>query len=153
MKYEMLLQKAETNGIYIYENANFKSSADGLINGDIIGINKNIKTYKKRACILAEELGHYYTTVGNILDQSNIINRKQEQKARLWAYNELIGLDGIIQAYNNGCQNLYETADYLDVTEEFLKDTLNTYSNKYGAFVNYGDYVITFIPTLNIELK
>lgn len=94
MKYETLLQEATSNNIYIIENANFKSDANALINGDVIGINKNIKTSKERACVLAEELGHYYKTVGNILDQSNTENRKQEQKARLWAYNKMIGQIG-----------------------------------------------------------
>lgn len=153
MKYEALLQEAESNGICIIENANFKSKADGLINGNVIGINRTIKTYKKRTCILAEELGHYYTTIGDILDLSSLESQKQEQKARLWAYNELIGLNGIISAYQNGCQNLYETAEYLDVTENFLKDTLQAYSDKYGVCVEYGEYLITFIPTLNVELK
>lgn len=153
MKYEILLQEAESNGIYIKENSKFKSEADGLINGNVIGINRNIRAYKKRTCVLAEELGHYYTTVGNILDQSNEENRKQEQKARLWAYNRLIGLDGIIKAYKNNCQNLHEVADFLEVTEEFLKDTLQAYSNKYGTHVDYGDYTITFIPVLNVQSK
>lgn len=153
MKYEVLLTEAESNGIYIIENANFNSQADGLINDNVIGINKNVRTYKKRTCILAEELGHYYTTVGNILNPSSIECQKQEQKARLWAYNKLIGLSGIVKAYQNGCQSLYDTADYLNVTEKFLIDTLQTYSNKYGTHIEYDNYVITFIPTLNVELK
>ena len=41
---------------------------------------------------LAEELGHHYTTVGDILDQTNVSNRKQERLARVWAYNRRIGL-------------------------------------------------------------
>ena len=38
----------------------------------------------EKASVLAEELGHYYTTVGNILDQEDAGNRKQEHKARTW---------------------------------------------------------------------
>jgi len=153
MKYETLLTEAESNDIYIIENAKFESESDGLIHNSIIEINQNVRTYKKRTCILAEELGHYYTTVGNILNQSNMECQKQEQKARLWAYNKLIGLNGIVNAYQNGCQNLHDTADYLDVTEKFLLDALQTYRNKYGTHVEYKNYVITFIPTLNVELK
>ena len=151
MKYETLLQEATSNNIYIIENANFKSSANGLINGDVIGINKNIKTFKERACVLAEELGHYYKTVGNILDQSNEENRKQEQKARLWAYNKLIGLNGIISAYQNGCQNLHETAEFLDVDEEFLMNALILYQGKYGTQVQVGEYKISFVPYLKVK--
>ena len=43
---------------------------------------------------MAEELGHYYTGVGDILDQSSVSNRKQELCGRVYAYNKLIGLAG-----------------------------------------------------------
>ncbi len=153
MKYEMLLDEADSENIRVIENAKFKSRSDGLINGNVIGINRNVRSTRKRACILAEEIGHYCTTVGNILDQSDAGNRKQEFRARLWAYDKLIGLDGIINAYQHGCENLSETAEYLEVTEEFLIETLHTYKNKYGAKVEYGDYVVSFIPYLKVNKK
>ncbi len=151
MVYEDLLEESMANNIYVIENANFTSQANGLINGDVIGINKNIRTYRKRACILAEEIGHYYTTVGNILSLSNEDSRKQELKARLWAYDRLIGLKGIVQAYEHGCRNLCETAEFLDVTEDFFNDALIAYQNKYGTCVKHEDYIITFIPTLCVK--
>lgn len=123
----------------------------GRIKGNKIAIRRNLST-KEKGCVLAEELGHYYTTVGNILNQLDEGNRKQEFKARLWAYDKLIGLDGIIKAYQRGCQNLYETADCLEVEEEFLRDALVAYRNKYGVHVEYEDYIITFIPTLDVKL-
>ncbi|MCI8638634.1 MAG: hypothetical protein HFG41_05690, partial [Coprococcus sp.] len=91
------------------------------------------------------------TTVGNILDQSNEENRKQEQKARLWAYDELIGLDGIIRAYQNGCQNLHEMAEFLDVAEEFLSDALISYQGKYGTKAKVGKYEVSFVPILKVR--
>ena len=152
MKYELLLQEAASDNIYIIENANFKSDADALINGDVIGISKNVKSFSERTCVLAEELGHYYTTVGNILNQSNENNRKQEAKARLWAYNEVLGLDGIVWAYHKGCCNLHEMAEELEVSERFLADMLERYSSKYGTRVKYGNYVIEFVPTLDVKV-
>lgn len=151
MKYEFLLEEAASDNIYIIENANFKSDADALINSDVIGINKNIKSFNKRTCILAEELGHYYTSVGNILDQSSENNRKQEARARLWAYNKVLGLGGIVWAYRRGCCNLYEMAEELEVTESFLLDMLERYRSKYGISVKYGEYVIEFVPTLDVK--
>lgn len=153
MKYETLLEEAAFNDIYIIEHAKFKSKADGLINGNVIGINKNVHSYQKRTCILAEELGHYYTTVGNILDQSDFGNQKQELRARMWAYNRLVGLDGIINAYQYGCKDLSEVADYLEVTEDFLSEALQSYKNKYGKRVEYKDYTISFIPNLKVSQK
>ncbi len=90
MVYDNLLDEADKENIYVIENAKFQSKASGLINNDVIGINKNVRSSAQRSCILAEELGHYHTSSGNILDQSSVTNRKQELHARAWAYNRLI---------------------------------------------------------------
>lgn len=150
MTYENLLNEAHNDNIYVMENAPFESKADGLINGDVIGINRKVHSYKKRACVLAEELGHYHTTVGDILDQSNAENRKQELRARIWAYNKLIGLRGIVDSYTHGCRTAYETAEYLDVTEEFLTEAIHYYKSKYGIYTNLDNYVIYFEPAIAV---
>lgn len=71
--------------------------------------------------MLAEELGHHYTSYGNILDLNKVENSKQEYKARLMAYNKLIGLKGIIDSFNAGCKTISEIAEYLGITEKFLR--------------------------------
>ena len=58
---------------------------------------------------------------------TSVQNRKQERQARLHGYNRLIGLTGLIRAYEHGCTNRYETAEYLDVTEEFLEECISCY--------------------------
>lgn len=153
MKYEVLLEEAVSDDIYIIENANFNSKADGLINGNVIGINRKIRSYRKRNCVLAEEMGHYHTTTGDILNQIGSSDKKQELKARLWAYDRIIGLGGIIDAYENGCQDLYETAEYLEITEEFLLEALEQYKGKYGTSVKVGRYKISFVPNLEVTKK
>lgn len=150
MKYEDLLKESASNDVYVIENADFKSKADGLINGNVIGINKQIRTYRKRACILAEELGHYHTTIGDILSQSTMSDRRQELHARIWAYNKLIGLNGIVNSYKHGCYSLHDTADYLEVTEEFLLEALQYYKGKYGIYATIDNYVIYFEPSLGV---
>lgn len=150
MKYEDLLEESNSSNVHVIENADFESKADGLINGNVIGINRKIRTYRKRACVLAEELGHYHTTVGNIINQSTVENRRQELHARIWAYNKMIGLSGIINAYKHGCYSLHDTADYLDVTEEFLYEALQYYKGKYGSFAVLDNYLIYFEPSLGV---
>lgn len=150
LKYEDLLAECALSDVYVIENANFKSKADGLINGTVIGINKNVRTCRKRACILAEELGHYHTTIGDIIPQSTVSDRKQELRARIWAYDKLIGLNGIINSYNHGCCSLNDIAEYLDVTEEFLLEAIQYYKSKYGICATLGDYVVYFEPVLGI---
>ncbi len=124
----------------------------GLYIDGNIAIDRRLSSNEK-VCILAEELGHHYTAVGNILDQSNISNRKQERAGRLWAYDHLIGLSGIIQGYRSRCQNRYELAECLGVTEEFLQDALDYYKEKYGIMAEIDGYTIMFEPSLAVIEK
>ena len=102
--YERLEHKACRDGIdvieYTFENRTIK----GLYCDGTAAIRKDLETTAEKACVLAEELGHHYTSVGNILDQSDPDNRKQERKAPLWGYDTLIGLSGIIRAFEYGCR-------------------------------------------------
>lgn len=148
MIYEELLNEAASNDIYVIENAAFESQSAGLIHNDVIGINRLIRDSRTRSCVLAEELGHHYTSTGNILDQCEVRNRKQEFRARIWAYDRLIGLSAIIGCYKAGCKTLYEMAEYLEVTEEFLAEALKYYRQKYGMCKKLDNYVIYFEPYL-----
>lgn len=150
MKYNALLNEANAEGISIKERP-FKTY-DGRIKGKDIYLRKDMNTAEK-SCVLAEELGHYYTTVGDILDMNVSENRKQERQARLWGYNRVIGLFGLIRAYEHGCKDKYEIAEYLDVTEEYLEDCINCYQDKYGEYKTVDNYTIYFIPNLMILKK
>lgn len=150
MKYNALLNEANAEGISIKERP-FKTY-DGRLKGKDIYLRKDMNTTEK-SCVLAEELGHYYTTVGNILDMNVPENRKQERQARLWGYNRVIGLLGLIRAYEHGCKDKYEIADYLDVTEEYLEDCIDCYRDKYGEYKTVDNYTIYFIPNLMIFKK
>ena len=144
--YELLGDEACKDGIDIIESSFNSNHRKGLYCNGNIALNEKIETSAEKSCILAEELGHHYTTVGNILDQSSVSNRKQELRARMWAYNKLIGLIGIIKSYEHGCQSYHEMAEYLDVTEEFLRDALKRYHQKYGVCTTVDNYIIYFEP-------
>ena len=146
--YEALLEEACDKGLTVKEKP--LKYNNGRIKGKRIAIRKDIDTSTEKACALAEELGHHYTSIGNILDMNDMRNRKQERQARLWAYNKLIGLWGLIRAYEHGCQNRYEIAEYLEVTEEFLEECIACYRYKYGLCATIDDYYIMFIPSLKV---
>lgn len=145
--YEDILIEADSRDLITKEKP--LRAHKGRIKGNRIAINKSL-TEKEKKCIMAEELGHYYTAFGDILDQSSTPNRKQESRGRIMAYNKLIGLTGIIDSYNNHCQSLAESAEYLDVTEEFLLEALQYYKGKYGTCVTIDNYVIYFEPSLGV---
>lgn len=148
MNYEELLILAESENLVVKEKP--LGEDNGRIKGKRIAIRQNIDTSVEKACVLAEELGHYYTTTGDILDQSEGWSRKQEYRARLRSYNLMIGLSGIIHAYEEGCRSHYAMAEILGVTEEYLEEALNCYRSKYGVCTNYEGYTIFFIPSLAI---
>ncbi|MED1800686.1 ImmA/IrrE family metallo-endopeptidase [Brevibacillus porteri] len=145
MTYEELYQEATQLGIDIYEMP-LKPRINGLYGDNVIGINKFIPTSTEKVCILAEELGHYFTSSGDILDQSEIANRKQEKRARSWGYEKLIPLNRFVQAHKHGIRNRYELADHLGVTEDFLESAINRYIEKYGTHVMVGTSIVTFEP-------
>ena len=147
MTYEDLLIEHDDSNLIIKEKP--LQSSDGRIKNNRIAIRKDIPTVKK-ACVLAEELGHYHTTIGNIIEQQTIEDIKQERKARIWAYDKLIGLSGLIREFEHGCHGRYEIAEYLDVTEDFLQDAVDYYQVKYGRFATIDHYIIRFIPYLVI---
>lgn len=146
--YEEMQDRAYNAGIDVVEYSFRNKTIKGLYCDGTAAISNDIDTNAERACILAEEMGHHYTSAGNIIDQTDEQNRKQEFRARMWAYSEMVGLIGIIDAYKNGCRNSYEVAEYLEVTEEFLNDALNTYKDKYGVYTIVDNYAIYFIPAL-----
>lgn len=149
-KYEELLYEADNAGISIDENFHFNGNISGLYIDGNIALSDNLKTTTEKACVLAEELGHHYTSVGNIIDLSDVQNRKQERQARLWAYNKNIGLNGLINAYEARCTNRFETAEYLGVTEEYLQECIDCYRDKYGIGTTVDNYYIMFIPNLKV---
>lgn len=150
MEYDALLDEANAEGISIKERP-FKTY-DGRLKGKDIYLRKDMNTTEK-TCVLAEEMGHHYTTVGNILNMESIQNRKQERQARLHGYNRLIGLAGLIEAYEHGCRNRYEIAEFLEVTDEFLEECISCYRDKYGECKTVDNYTIHFIPNLMIFKK
>lgn len=125
MKYEALLDEAYENGLIVKEKP--LQAHDGRIKGKRIALRSSIETNAKKGCVLAEELGHYYMNAGDVLNQDDVINRKQERLARQWAYEKLVPIENIHFAASDGYTQLWEMAEYLDVDEEFLKEALICY--------------------------
>lgn len=144
MTYEQLLTVADQEGLLVKEHSLINH--DGLISGRRIAIRRNIETQAGKSCVLAEEIGHHCTSSGDILDQTDIMHRKQEYRARFYGYNLKIGLTGLIRAYEAGCRNLYEMAEFLDATEEYLREAIQCYRSKYGICVAVDNYIIYFEP-------
>jgi len=145
MLYDQLIREAEQHGIDIYEKP-LQKRIKGLYADGVVWINSRIPTMKEKACILAEELGHYHTSAGDILDQRDIVSRKQEKAARGWAYEKLVPLEKIIEAHRARVASRHDFAEFLGVTEPFLQAAIERYREKYGRHTTVGRYVICFDP-------
>ncbi|MGG7176232.1 ImmA/IrrE family metallo-endopeptidase [Clostridium paraputrificum] len=147
MTYDELLIEADKLGIMVRE-ANLRTR-DGRCSGNRIAIHKNLSNCEK-ACVLAEELGHYYLTVGDITNQKIINNRKQELKARRHAYNFLIEPEDIVNAMKKGCNNRYEIAEYLNISEAFFNELIDDYRKQYGLGIYVENYYLQLEPNLGL---
>lgn len=149
---EELRQQAVDSGAEVIDWKFQTDRIKGLYCDGVIAVSKDIDTSVEESCILAEELGHHLTASGNILDQADTLNRKQELKGRAWAFNRLIGLTGIVKAYRAGCRNRYEIAQNLEVTEDMLQDAVDYYHEKYGLCTQVDNYTIYFEPLGVMEI-
>lgn len=149
-KYEEFLCKYEH--VPITETDNMPHFLSGLfMNGEIF-INSDRPTTSKLEA-LAEELAHRELTHGNITDTTSYNNRKFENYARRLSYEMLIPINGIIKAFKKGVHNLYELANFFEVSEGFVQESITHYKQKYGHSTRCGKYVIQFEPLRVFEYK
>lgn len=149
-RYEQLL--AENEHIKIKDTHSLPDGYSGFYKDGIILIDKDLSETRK-AEVLFEELAHHKLTYGNILDQSKDINRKFENYARRHGYEAALPLRIIVEAHNYGVSNLYELAEYVQLSEGYIAEILKHYKSKYGIGTHYGEYLITFDPLRVFKYK
>lgn len=142
-RYEQLL--TENEHIKIRDTHSLPNGYSGFYKDGVILIDKNLPETRK-AEVLYEELAHHKLTYGNILDQSKWINRKFENYAKRHGYEVALPLRIIIEAHHYGVSNLYELAEYVQLSEEHVLEILEHYKNKHGIYIHYGTYLIQFEP-------
>lgn len=93
-----------------------------------IGIRKSIANNSKRlVSTLAEELGHHFTSYGDLTAEcfvysEKIQRSKQERIARKWATEFIMPYDKLIKAIEKGCRSIHDLSDYFNVTPVFVLD-------------------------------
>jgi|GEM_PF-1200329 len=90
-------------------------------------------TSRVRAAILAEEFGHYKTSVGDTVRGSDDIRiGRSEERALRAAVDMLVCPEDVIQAIRSGVQNWYELSEELDLPESFLQKAVEVWQKQYG---------------------
>lgn len=146
MEYEKLVDLAIDAGATVFEGELPSSCLKGICINDCIIIDKDIETNAERTSILAEELSHFEVNRGNLLHQDEPNAFKQEKLAHRVAYEKMVPIDSIIEAFELCFQSREEFADHLNVTEQFLEEAVQHYIDRYGPFKVHGEYVVYFEP-------
>ncbi|MFJ1815150.1 MULTISPECIES: ImmA/IrrE family metallo-endopeptidase [Staphylococcus] len=149
-KYEALISKY--NHLTIIETDTLPSFQSGMYYNNEIYINSNRSNAVKLET-LAEELAHHKLTYGNITDQTQFNNRKFERYARRHAMEQIVSLQGIIDAFKHNCHNLYEMANFFEVSESFVQQCIEHYKIRYGLSTLHNGYLIQFEPLRVFEYK
>ena len=90
-------------------------------------------TRRTRAAILAEEFGHFRTSVGDTVRGSDDIRiRRAEERAMRAAVDMLVCPEDVIQTIKSGVNNWYELEEALDLPESFLKKAVTIWKLRYG---------------------
>lgn len=129
---EDILEIIEKEHIILEEGLRFKYDIQGIYFkvpslNPTIGISSLIvNNSKKYISVLAEELGHHFTTLGDLTAEcisysQKIYNCKKEKKARMWAANFLISDSEFVQALYNCKSNIQDMSDHFNVTDEIIK--------------------------------
>lgn len=132
--------------VQVYE---FPLINNGYYCDGVIAIKDRLSPHEKK-CILAEELGHHFTSAGIIIDLENIRSLKQEHTARKWAVNKLVPIQAFIQAFEDRRLNKFDIMEDLGITEEFLDYSIQYYRDRFGTFVKRDNYIITLDPTVAV---
>lgn len=151
-KYEDLLETARNEDLTVFENVNFKKKIKGLIVNDKIGLSDDLKTISEKKCVLAEEIAHHFINTGDILGLNDSYNSYQEIKAHRYASDMILSVEVVINTIIDLREDatIANVAERLEVTEQFLEESLELYSKRFNGVIEYGNYFIYFSPQIHV---
>ena len=102
---------------------------------------------RSRSAILAEEYGHFKTSVGDTVRGSDDVRiRRAEERAMRAAVDMLVRPEDVIQAIRSGVRNWFELAEALDQPESFLRKAVSVWQRQYGPVYTTDDSVLWLDP-------
>jgi Zn-dependent peptidase ImmA (M78 family) len=104
---------------------NFSGLYVRIENQDIIIINNKLKTFREIKLTLIHELGHYFTGTIYSFNMNKSYIDKCEYKAFKWASMFLMPKEEIKKAIKKGITEVWELAEYFDVSDDMVIFILN----------------------------
>ncbi len=124
-----LYEAAEELGVEIY-TGNIPNCVSFSIPGYVALDYRLIEDGREERCAAAHELGHNARSAFYLRDDPLYIKQRCENKANRWAIKKLIPEDEFTKALQLGLTEVWEIADYFNVTEEYAYMAMWFY--KYG---------------------
>ena len=80
--------------------------------------------------VMAEELGHHHRTVGTVIRQDTVSQRKAEAYGRQWAYDSLLPAQSLATALRSGDCTLAELCARFDLPDSFIREAIAYHTRK-----------------------
>ncbi len=87
-----------------------------------------IETLAEEKSIVAHECGHYATGATHTVSSPLDLVERHENKADKWAIKHLISREELDEAVKKGNTEIWELAEYFNVTEDFMKKVVCWYT-------------------------
>lgn len=87
-----------------------------------------LKNESSKRVHLAHELGHCKTGAFYNRWAARDIRQKHEHRADKWAIKKLVPKDELLKAIDSGHINIWDLAEYFNVTEDFMKKAVCWYT-------------------------
>lgn len=97
-----------------------------------IGLNySKINNSREEKELLAEELGHYYYDAFYNNNSDIITIKQKEYRANKWKCTILVSINDFKEVFKKGLNNLYEIAEYFNLSPETVQFAYNYYKDNY----------------------
>ena len=143
-RYEHLEQLADSHDIridlYILQE---DDACDGLFvalkdGSSLILINRH-RALAQRTAALAEELGHYFRSVGDLRDLNDIVAAKSEALAHSWSIDQLLPQPELQTYLEKGNGTAWEVAEAADLPEHFVREAATYHARKKSQHITMSD--------------
>lgn len=130
---DKLLKKISDDNIKIFNDdavAEHRAVTIGDVVNDVYGIfvsDKPFETSDDEFCVLAHEYGHCKSGATHHLSSPLEMIEQHEYRADRAAVHEFLPFDKIKNAFDCGCVELWQLAEFLDMPAEFVKKAVDVY--------------------------
>ena len=104
----------------------FSTQNEIILNPDRLNNSRELKV------CLGHELGHHYKDVFYDIRSTFETRGRQEERATRWAVETLISKEQLDAAAAAGYTEVWQLAEYFEVTEDFIRDVIRVYALENG---------------------